>query len=152
MSSPNAAVDLQTARLIREECTALSIAYARCVDFRDYDAFVELFAEDGELDVGRSLTGRSAIAKAMGKRPDELKSRHVLSNIFIDVIDANHARGISYLTLYRHIGPESLTGEPIAFAGPAAVGHYEDQFVRTDAGFLFKRRRLQLAFQRADQF
>lgn len=152
MPTSSSSVDPDIARAIRDECSALSIAYARCVDFRDYDAFVELFAEDGELDVGRPLTGRSAIAQAMSKRPDELKSRHVLSNIFIDVTDSDHARGISYLTLYRHIGPESLTTEPIEFSGPAAVGHYEDQFIRTEGGFLFKRRRLQLTFRRADQF
>jgi hypothetical protein len=152
MSSPDTDIHSETVHAIREECTALSIAYARCVDFRDYDAFVELFAEDGELDVGRPLIGRVAIAEAMSKRPDELKSRHVLSNIFIDVVDADHARGISYLTLYRHIGLESLTSEPIEFSGPAAVGHYEDQFVRTAAGFLIKRRRLHLAFRRAAQF
>lgn len=145
----------QQARLwqdIRAECTELSIAYARCVDFRDYEAFVELFAEDGELDTGVPLIGKAAIRKAMNRRPDELKSRHVLSNIFIDVRDADQARGISYLTLYRHIGPESLTGKPIEFDGPAAIGHYEDQFVRTAQGFRFKRRRLQITFTRADKF
>lgn len=136
-------------RAIREECEALSIAYARAVDFRDYDAFVELFAEDGVLEIDAPLVGRQAIREAIMKRPDELKSRHVLTNIFIDVRDANSARGISYLTLYRHVGPESLTPGPIEFDGPAAVGHYEDQFVRTAAGFLFKQRRLQLAFRRA---
>jgi hypothetical protein len=137
---------------IRAECTALSIAYASCVDFRDYEAFVDLFTEDGELDTGVPLNGKAAIRKAMSRRPDELKSRHVLSNIFIDVQDADHARGISYLTLYRHIGPESLTGAAIEFDGPAAVGHYEDQFVRTAEGFRFKRRRLQMTFTRADKF
>lgn len=151
MPSTPSDLDADLVRNITEECTALSIAYARCVDFRDYDAFIELFTEDGELDVGRSLIGRAAIADAMSRRPDELKSRHVLSNIFIDVIDADRARGISYLTLYRHIGPESLTGKPIEFSGPAAVGHYEDQFVRTESGFLFQRRRLQLTFQQAQQ-
>jgi hypothetical protein len=144
-------LDGARARDIRDECEALSIAYARAVDFRDYDSFVELFAEDGELDTGAPLIGRERIRKAIARRPDELKSRHVLTNIFIDVQDADNARGISYLTLYRHIGPESLSGEPIEFQGPAAVGHYEDQFVRTPAGFRFKRRRLQLSFRRADK-
>jgi len=137
-------------RDIRDECEALSIAYARAVDFRDYDAFVELFAEDGVLDVGAPLEGRKAIREAIMRRPDELKSRHVLTNVFIDVQDENTARGISYLTLYRHQGPESLAPGPIEFDGPAAVGHYEDQFVRTAEGFRFRRRRLHLAFRRAE--
>lgn len=136
-------------RDIRADCEALSIAYARAVDFRDYESFVSLFAEDGVLDVGQALEGRDAIRTAMSRRPDELRSRHVLTNIFIDVLSATEARGISYLTLYRHVGDESLKGEPIPFDGPAAVGHYEDRYVLTDDGWKFKRRQLHLAFQRA---
>ena len=51
----------------------------------------------------------------MQKRPDELRSRHVLTNIFIDVLSGTEARGISYLTLYRHIGEESLKAGPVPF-------------------------------------
>ena len=137
-----------TEREIVDECEALSIAYARAVDFRDYEAFVELFTEDGVLDVGTPLEGRAAIRKAMSRRPDELRSRHVLTNIFVDVVDENSARGISYLTLYRHVGPESLLGQPVDFAGPAAVGHYEDRFTRTRDGFRIKHRKLHLSFRR----
>ena len=133
-------------------CEALSIAYARAVDFRDYDAFTDLFAEDGVLDTGRPLVGNLAIVKAMQKRPDELRSRHVLTNIFIDVIDADHARGISYLSLYRLIGQESLEAGPVPFTGPAAIGHYEDRFKRTDQGWRFEHRKLMLAFKNADYF
>lgn len=129
-------------------CEALSIAYARAVDFRDYEALVALFAEDGVLDTGKPLKGQAAIAAALAHRPDELRSRHILSNIYIDVRSATEARGISYLTLYRHVGPESLKGEPVPFDGPAAVGHYEDRFVNTADGWRFARRKLHFAFRR----
>ena len=139
---------------IERQCKALSIAYARHVDFQNYDAFVALFVEDGVLNVGQPLSGRDAIRASLARRPAELRSRHVLTNLFVDVIDADHAQGISYLSLYRHVGEESLTPEPIAFDGPAAVGHYEDRFIRvTDAGgsehgrWLFERRTLHLAFR-----
>ena len=136
-------------RLIMAECEALSIAYARAVDFRDYDSFVDLFVEDGVLDTGKPLEGKATIAHALSRRPDELRSRHVLTNIFIDVVNENEARGISYLSLYRHIGPESLSADAVAFDGPAAVGHYEDRFVRTTAGWKFKRRKLHIDFRSA---
>jgi hypothetical protein len=132
---------------IQHECEALSIAYARAVDFRDYDEFVELFAENGELDTGTPLIGKDAIRQAIQKRPDELRSRHVLTNIFIDVLSSTEARGISYLTLYRHIGEESVQAGPAPFDGPAAVGHYEDRFVLTADGFRFARRKLHFAFR-----
>jgi 3-phenylpropionate/cinnamic acid dioxygenase small subunit len=137
---------------IERACTQLSIAYARAVDFRDYDAFVALFTEDATLDVGRALHGREAIRESLDRRPDELRSRHVISNVFIEVLSPHAARGISYLTLYRHHGEESVRFGPVPLHGPAAVGHYEDRFVRTDAGWRFGSRRAHLAFRDPDQF
>ncbi len=132
---------------IKQACAELSIAYARAVDFRDYDYFVTLFTEDGELDAGRPLSGRATIAESLRHRPDELRSRHVITNVFIDVLSETEARGIAYLTLYRHVGPESLKGEPVPFDGPAGVGHYEDRFEKTADGWKFKRRKLHFAFR-----
>lgn len=137
---------------IERACTALSHAYARAVDFRDQDALVELFTPDAILTVGESLEGRDAIRAWIRARPDEVRSRHVISNAFVDVIDADSARGIAYLTLYRHEGPESLRHGPVPLSGPAAVGHYEDRFVRTADGWRFSTRRLQLAFRDAGRF
>jgi len=136
-------------RDIEYACQTLSIAYARAIDFGDYDAFIDLFTEDAELDAGHLLTGRAEIRAAIAQRPDELKSRHVITNIFIDVLSTTQARGISYLTLYRHVGPESLAGAPIDLQGVAAVGHYEDRFEHTAQGWRIKRRKLHLAFRRA---
>ena len=137
-------------RMIRQDCEALSIAYARAVDFRDYDEFVNLFAEDGTLETGTRLEGRKAIAASLKRRSDELRSRHVLTNIFVNVISRDEATGISYLTLYRHVGPESLRPQPISFNGPFAIGHYQDVFVRTDDGWRFKSRVLHMAFRREE--
>ncbi len=137
---------------IERACTALSVAYARAIDFRDYHALVELFTDDGMLDVGRPLAGRDAIWASLQTRPDELRSRHVISNVFIDVLSRDEARGISYLTLYRHHGDESQRPEPAPLNGPAAVGHYEDRFARTAAGWRFRSRRLHLAFRDPARF
>lgn len=147
-ASPEAPAAPFDADAIERECARLSIAYARAIDFRDYDTFVELFAEDAVLDAGGALDGKAAIRASLAKRPDELRSRHVLTNIFIEALDANTARGISYLSLYRHVGVESLAAGPVAFDGPAAVGHYEDRFIRTADGWRFARRKLHLAFRR----
>jgi len=137
---------------VERACTALSIAYARALDFRDQDAFVALFTEDAVLDAGQALHGREAIRESLRRRPDELRSRHVITNVFIDVLSPDEARGISYLTLYRHHGEESVRFGPAPLCGPAAVGHYEDRYVRTAAGWLFRSRHLQLAFRDPDSF
>ena len=137
---------------IAAACTALSVAYARHVDFGDYEAFVDLFTEDAILAAGPVREGREAIRASMAQRSPELRSRHVLTNIHIDVDGPDAARGISYLTLYRHIGPESLDDAAVPMRGPAAVGHYSDRFRLTPAGWKIAERRLSLAFADAAQF
>jgi hypothetical protein len=137
---------------IERACERLSIAYARGVDYRDYDLVADLFTEDGHLDAGFPLDSRDAIRRALLRRPDELRSRHVLTNIFIDVVSRSRARGISYLTLYRHVGEESLAAGPAELVGPAGVGHYEDSFELTDDGWRIARRKLHFAFRRSDAF
>jgi len=136
--------------IIERACEQLSIEYARTVDFRDYERFVELFADDALLDLGMRLEGKDAIRASMLMRPDEIRTRHVLTNIFIEVRDSQHARGMSYLTLYRHVGVQTTKPGPVPSILPTAVGHYEDSFIRTDAGWRFQTRTLHVAFRNPD--
>lgn len=137
---------------IERACTALSASYARAIDFRDYDAFVELFTEDAVLDTGKPLDGLDAIRASLADRDDRLRTRHVMTNVFVDVLNADEARGIAYLTLYRHHGDDSLRPGPVPLSGPAVVGHYEDRFARTAQGWRFRSRRLHMAFSDPAQF
>jgi SnoaL-like domain len=87
----------------------------------------------------------------MAKRSDRLRSRHVLTNILIDVVNADHARGVTYLSLYRHIS-DVPDGQPIDRTIPAAIGQYDDEFVRGENGFRISRRVLTLAFRDPSAF
>ena len=144
-------MDNQLIAEIQRDCEALSMAYARAIDFRDYDHFVTLFTDDAVLDLGRPLRGRQAIHAAVSARPDELRSRHVITNVFVDVVDEDTARGIAYLTLYRHLADKpSIPGpgsDPAPTTLPAAVGHYQDKFARVSDGWRFEARTLHLAFR-----
>jgi len=137
---------------IERACENLSIAYARHVDFRQYDKFTELFDENAVLIAGAPLNGKEAIRDAMSRRSGKLRSRHILTNIHVEVIDENHARGVTYLTLYRHIGAESLEEKPIEMQGPAGVGHYTDEYVLTGTGWRIAHRELEFAFQNPSAF
>lgn len=145
-------MDEREAQHIELACSRLSILYARMVDFKTYELVDEIFSEDALLDAGGPLQGRDKIRRGMERRNPKLRSRHILTNIFIDVIDAEHARGTSYLSLYRHIGDESLEDKPIEFAGPAAVGEYQDEFVKTAGGWRIASRVLHMQFIRAAAF
>ena len=63
--------------VIERACEQLSIAYARAVDFRDYDAFVELFADDALLDLGMQIKGKTGDPRvdAEAFRRDPVASR-----------------------------------------------------------------------------
>jgi ketosteroid isomerase-like protein len=133
--------------VIERACEQLSIDYARAVDFGDYARFVDLFTDDAVLDLGMRLEGKEAIRSSMQTRGRDIRTRHVLTNIFVEVHDAAHARGTAYLTLYRHVGVDSSKPAPIPSTQPTAIGHYEDEFVLTTAGWRFKSRTLRVAFR-----
>ncbi|MEQ8691181.1 MAG: nuclear transport factor 2 family protein [Pseudomonadales bacterium] len=133
-------------------CTELFNSYARHVDFAQYDQFVELFTEDAVLDLGFRLEGKAAIARSMSKRNPELRSRHVLTNIYIEELDDTHATGIAYLSLYRYTGPETATDAPVPFDSPSAVGHYTNQFRYAEGGWKISSCKLDLAFRNPNHF
>jgi len=138
--------------LIERACERLQHSYARFIDFRDYEGFAELFCVDGVLDAGSVLEGREAIFTSCQKRPAHLRSRHVVTNSYIDVLDEGTARGICYLTLYRSVGDGTSGNAPLPETAPAAIGHYEDRFRLTGSRWLFSRRRLHLAFRDDSRF
>lgn len=137
---------------IVQACTALFVDYARHVDFGDYDQFVELFTDHASLNLGFQLQGKEKIRRSMTRRSAELRSRHVLTNISIEVGSATTASGIAYLSLYRHIGPESLQSEPVMLRGPAAIGHYSNTFSLTSTGWRIASCELAFAFQDPSHF
>ena len=137
---------------IERACEQLQYAYARFIDFRDYEGFTELFTVDGVLDAGIELKGRDAIFSSCQKRSAGLRSRHVITNCFIDVLSHDLARGICYLSLYRLDHKASPKHGPLPMPGPAAVGHYQDSFKLVNSVWKISHRKLHLAFQDDSQF
>jgi ketosteroid isomerase-like protein len=129
------------------ECERLVYRYASLIDFGEAEKVAELFAPDGvwESPQGR-LEGNSAIRDQFRRRQDsQRRSRHVCTNVVIDVVDDHTATGLTYFTLYRHDGGED---GPAPLDGPAMVGEYRDRFVRTEDGWRFLRREAAVAFLR----
>ena len=151
-NNQHAVVSTHQQAIITRICEQLFVDYARHLDFRDYDRFVDLFAQDGALNVAGKLQGKEKIRRAMSRRTDELRSRHVITNIAIDVLSETTASGIAYLSLYRHIGAESLVDEPVMLRGPAAIGHYTNSFKLTVDGWRIASCDLDFAFQDPSHF
>ena len=103
---------------IEKLCEKLSISYARLLDFGQYDELAELFTINSVLNAGVLLEGRENIRLGLHKRSAKLRSRHVLTNIHTEILDGKTAKGISYLSLYRHIGDESLLAKSLISMAP----------------------------------
>ena len=136
--------------MIERECERLVSLYTHYADFGEAERVAELFARDAVWAVGPiRFEGQGKIRQMMRERQEMAgrRSRHVCTNLQIDVLDENNASGLVYLTLYRHDfeGPEREAGEVMQTA-PTAVGEYRDRFVRTDAGWRFSERHAALAF------
>ena len=68
------------------------------------------------------------------------------SNLAVRVTGDDTAEGLSYFTLYRHVGDKprvpDLDGQPVI------VGQYRDRFVRTADGWRIAHRRAEVGFVR----
>ena len=124
-------------RAIEWECTRLVNLYAQLNDAARWDELAALYAEDGSMTRPTApdapVIGRAAILAAFKARPPRT-TRHICSNVVIDVESATAARGSSAMLLFT------------AADAPPMVGGFEDRFVLTDEGWRFAERRGTLTF------
>ena len=137
--------------MIERDCTKLIVAYSHMIDFGDAGSIAELFTDDGVWESAeRRLGNRDEIAESFTHRQANTgrRSRHVCTNVAIEIVSADEALGVSYYTLYREDDVDTETAE---LDGPAMVGDYRDRFVRTPDGWRIAHRRANAAFVRARQ-
>ncbi|MCC6940342.1 nuclear transport factor 2 family protein [Novosphingobium sp.] len=123
-------------RAAEADCARLIALYANLNDEARWEEVVALYAEDGVMvrptAPNAPVAGREAILEAFKARPPRT-TRHICSNVVIDVESDTTARGTSAMLLF--------TGE----AAPL-VGSFHDRFVLTDDGWRFAERRGSLIF------
>ena len=102
------------------------VGYCRCVDTFDDATLLELFTQDGEwLRPGQEpLRGREQIGAFLRGRARATTTRHIPSNMVVDVQGSDTATAISCYTLLKRI-PGST---PEAALRPAVLGEYHDVF------------------------
>lgn len=123
-------------RAIEWDCARLVSLYAKLNDEGRWAEVAALYAEDGVMTRPTApdtpIAGRAAIQAAFEARPPRT-TRHVCSNIVIQVEDADHATGSSVMLLFTAYGP------PL-------VGNFEDRFVCSGDGWRFAERRGSVIF------
>ena len=119
-------------RLLAERaCERLIVEYCRRVDFGEAARIADLFTEDGVWSgVDLVLNGREEIREWFVRRQalERRVSRHICTNVAVDVVSPDEAQSVCYLVNYRH--------------------DRRDAFRRTPDGWRFTRRHVDVAFVR----
>jgi ketosteroid isomerase-like protein len=135
---------------VEQAYARLVAAYSHRIDFGDAASVADLFTDDGVWESPElTMAGRDRIRAGFGRRQANAarRSRHVCTNLAVEVVGADVAEGVCYFTLYRADGVEPDRAAPLD-SGPVIVGDYHDRLVRTAEGWRIAHRRATAAFQR----
>jgi hypothetical protein len=140
-------------RLVDEwACSRLIAVYANLVDAGRWEDVAALYEEDGIMfrpsAPKEPIVGRAAILAAFLDRPSRY-SRHVCTNIIVDIETATTARAQSRILLFTaEAGWMSAGAEELPYvSGLPLVGEYSDRLVRGEDGWRFAERRGRLSFR-----
>jgi hypothetical protein len=129
---------------IERACERLILAYSRALDVGDMNAAADCFAEHGTfarpMAPDQVVAGREAIRAALLARPKTLRTRHLSTNMMIDVESRDAASGLSYLTMVSATPGEGAP-PPHLSQGPVWFGEMQDRFVRENGAWKFRERR-----------
>jgi len=112
-----------------------------------------IFTNDATLNLGWCQVGPGpdAMRAPLSARATELREEgrivmNAITNIIVDVIDANYARGISTDTEWRQIDErkEPALSPPVPL--PTYLGYWTDEFRREDGQWKFARRSVRFTF------
>jgi hypothetical protein len=139
---------------IERACERLVYAYGRALDLGDMSGAADCFALNSSM--ARPMTpdqivqGREAIRASLLSRPKTLLTKHLATNVMIDVESRDAARGLSYLTMISTTPPADAK-PPYLSQGPVWFGEFQDRFVRENGVWRFLERRgsIQMKFSGA---
>lgn len=127
-------------------CARLCVDFANHIDARRYDAWLDLFTEDGVLDrMGTRISGRTELAGFLKARPTTVETRHLCTNIRVEMATADEASGFCYALFFQ--GTPGEPGQPATLAGAPSVVEYHDRYRRTPQGWRIQERCIRMALK-----
>lgn len=129
---------------IERACERIILAYSRALDLGDMNAAADCFAENGSfarpMAPDQLIVGREAIRASLLTRPKTLFTKHLSTNMMIDVESPDSARAVSCLTMIS-VTPVEGAKPPHVSQGPIWFGEMRDRFVREEGVWKFLERR-----------
>ncbi|HUG26295.1 nuclear transport factor 2 family protein [Piscinibacter sp.] len=128
--------------LAQESCRELVLQAAARVDAGDATGFADLFLANGVLvrPNTQPLHGRDAIRDTYSKRPANRMTRHLVTNVLVDVQSSVQARVLSYVTLWVGSTDDAPGPHGRPAQGPRVVGEFEDLLSLSSEGWRIARR------------
>lgn len=132
-------LDANERRTIEHDCQQIVIRFAAYLDHGQAQQAAQLFTSDGTWNWnGQLLKGHAEISGKCIRKPTHL-TRHIATNIRIDVEDHDHASGLSYFLFYFFKSDAPLV-LPMPLPPVYSMGEWIDNYVRTDAGWRLSQR------------
>jgi hypothetical protein len=129
-------IDESAALLIRSKIEKLIYEFFYCLDERQYRQLSDMFSTDGVWHrQGKELRGPDAVMDAMKQRPAGFTTRHLITNVIVDIADAEAASARFYMTVFVHEGTEAPKAA-VPMAVPMHVSSFEQKFVNRDGQWL----------------
>jgi hypothetical protein len=139
---------------IERACERLVYDYSRALELGDMSAAADCFAQNGSMArpmmPDAVIQGRETIRASLLTRPKTLLTKHLATNVMIDVESRDSASGLSYLTMISTTPPADAK-PPYVSQGPLWFGEFKDKFVRENGVWKFLERRgsIQMKFSGA---
>jgi len=124
------------------QIVALCSRFVTAVDARDFAAVADCFTSDGTLETvipPNVMRSRDEIETGLRERTSStLAAQHLVTNHLYDV-DGDEAVGTASFVMYRWPKPPA-----VARGATAHGGTYNDRLARTERGWKFKHRRIEI--------
>lgn len=124
-----------TEREDRQDIGDVLLRYATGIDRRDWPLFRTVFTDDCELDYGEIGVWNGVDAVTEFMQQTHAMAGHTLHRLTnqVIVLDGDRAEARTYVDALIMVANNA--------SGVNGIGYYDDQIVRTDAGWRIARRR-----------
>lgn len=121
------------------DCTMVMTRFFHHLDRGNYEAVAALMAEDGVwVRQGKELVGPDAVLGALRGRPADFVTRHLLSNLLVEITGDREATVAYELSVYGRKGEEP--------AHHMSILTGEDRLLRTEAGWRIQLKKARPVF------
>ncbi len=130
------------------ECRRLMTLFNWHVDARDYKSVLSLFVDNCTfVRIDTAHQGKESVMRLLEARPRQRRTRHLLSNVVVDVRDDSSATGRAYCVVYGHHG-ELTEAEEAPLVPPDSLIHIHTEFLKAAEKWLISKWRIELAFRK----